>query len=38
MSNARFTGILTDACNDTVTDGSTFTVVTLTAEVNGRLR
>lgn len=38
MSNARFTGILTDACNDTFTDGITFTVATLTAEVNGGLR
>ena len=38
MLNARFTEILTDACNDTFTDGITFTVATLTAEVNGGLR
>jgi hypothetical protein len=38
MSNTRFTGILTDACNDTFTDGITFTVAALTAEVNGGLR
>lgn len=35
MSNARFTEILTDACNDTFNDGITFTVGTLTAEANG---
>ena len=35
MSYARFTEILTDACNDTFTDGIAFTVDTLTAEANG---
>jgi hypothetical protein len=38
MSNARFTELLTDACNDTFTDGTTFTLGTLTAEVKGGLR
>jgi hypothetical protein len=38
MSIARFTGRPTDACNDSFTDGITFTVATLTAEVNGGLR
>jgi hypothetical protein len=35
MSNAPFAEILTDACNDTFTDGTAFTVGTLTAEANG---
>jgi hypothetical protein len=38
MSDARFTKLLTDACNDTFTDGITFTIAALTAEVNGGLR
>jgi len=38
MSNARFTKILTDACNDTFTDGITFTVGTLIAAANGGVR
>lgn len=38
MSNARFAEILTDACNDTFIDGITFTIGTLTAEVNDGVR
>jgi hypothetical protein len=38
MSNARFAEVLTDACNDTSTDGITLTVGALTAEVNGGVR
>ena len=35
MLNARFTEILTDACNDTFTDGIAFMVSALTADANG---
>jgi hypothetical protein len=38
MSNPRFTELLTDGCNYTLTGGITFMVGTLTAEVNGGLR
>jgi mannose-6-phosphate isomerase-like protein (cupin superfamily) len=38
MSQARFTEILTDACNDTFTDGIAFMVGALTAEANGGVR
>jgi hypothetical protein len=38
MSNARFTELLTDACNEPFTGANTFPVGTLTAEVNGGLR
>jgi hypothetical protein len=35
MFNARFTKMLTDACNDTFTDEITFSVGTSTPEANG---
>jgi hypothetical protein len=38
MSKAQFTGIPTDACNDTFTDGIAFMVSALTAEANGGVR
>jgi hypothetical protein len=38
MSKAPFTEILTDACNDTFTDGIAFMVGALTAEANGGVR
>jgi hypothetical protein len=38
MSNAWFTELLTDVCNEPFTGGNTFPVGTLTAEVNGGLR
>ena len=38
MSKARITEILTDACNDSFTDGIAFMVSALTAEANGGVR
>lgn len=38
MSKARITEVLTDACNDTFTDGIAFMVSALTAEANGGVR